>query len=97
VSREHARVERTEDGQVRIVDCGSRNGLYVGRRAVQQVPLDRRLVCRVGWVAVELEPVSDVFTVEMDAREWRRFERRRTLRHPLLYLAGGVAGLLAGT
>ena len=96
VSREHARVERAEDGQLKVVDLGSRNGLYVGRRAVREIPLDRRLVCRVGRVALELEPVSDAPTLEIDAREWRRFERRRTLLHPLLYLAGGVAGMVAG-
>ncbi len=97
VSREHARVERAEDGRVRVVDLGSRNGLYVGRRAVQEIPLDRRVVCRVGRVAVEVQPVSDAPTVEVDAREWRRFERRRTLLHPLLYLLGGVGGLVAGS
>ncbi len=32
----------------------------------------------------------------MQAREWRRFERRRTLPHQIRYLALGVAGLLAG-
>jgi hypothetical protein len=97
VSREHARVERTEDGQVRLVDLGSRNGLYLGRRAVREIPLDRRVVCRVGRVALEVEPVSDAPTVEVDAREWRRFQRRRALLHPLAYLAGGVAGVIAGT
>jgi FHA domain len=97
VSREHARVERAEDGQLRIVDCGSRNGLSVGSRAVREIPLDHRVVCRVGRVAVELEPVSDAPTLEVDAREWRRSERRHTLLHPLFYLASGVAGLLAGS
>ncbi len=97
VSREHARVERAEDGQLRLADLGSRNGLYVGRRAVHEIRLDRRQVCRVGRVLVELEPVSDAPTIEVDAREWRRFQRRRTLLNPLLYLAGGVAGLVAGS
>jgi uncharacterized protein YdbL (DUF1318 family) len=97
VSREHARVERAEDGRLRVVDLGSRNGLFLGRRAVQEAPLDRRMVCRVGRVVVELEPVPDGPTVEVDAREWRRFDRRRTLLSPLLYLAGGVAGLVAGS
>jgi hypothetical protein len=96
VSREHARVERTEDGRVRLVDLGSRNGLYLGWRAVREIPLDRRVVCRVGRVALEVEPVSDAPTVEVDAREWRRFQRRRALLHPLLYLSGGVAGVVAG-
>ncbi len=97
VSREHARVERAEDGQLRLVDLGARNGLYVGRRAVQEIPLDRRVACRVGRVVLELEPVADAPTVEVDVREWRRFQRRRSLLHPLLYLLGGVAGVAVGT
>ncbi len=97
VSREHARVERTEDGQLRLVDLGSRNGLFVGRRAVPEVPLDRRVVCRVGRVVLEVEPVSDAPTLEVDAREWRRLRRRRSLLHPLLYLLGGVAGVAVGS
>jgi len=97
VSREHARVERTEDGQIRLVDLGSRNGLYFGRRKVQEIPLDRRVVCRAGRVVLEVEAVSDAPTVELDAREWHRFQRRRPLLHPLLYLLGGVAGVAVAT
>ncbi len=97
VSREHARVERAEDGQLRLVDLGARNGLYVGRRAVQEVALDRRVVCRVGRVVLEVEPVSDSPTIEVDAREWRRFQRRRSLLHPLVYLLAGVAGVAVST
>jgi FHA domain-containing protein/Yip1-like protein len=97
VSRQHARVERTDDGQLRLVDLGSRNGLNVGRGAVQEIPVERRAVCRVGRVVLEVEPVSDAPTLEVDAREWRRLRRRRTLLHPLLYLLGGVAGAVLGT
>jgi hypothetical protein len=96
VSREHARVEAGENGPPRLVDLGSRNGLGVGRRMVQEIALDRRVVCRVGRVSVEIEPVSEAPTLELDAREWRRFERRRALLHPLFYLAAGVCGMVVG-
>jgi hypothetical protein len=96
VSREHARVELGEDGRPRLVDLGSRNGLLLGRRAVPEIVLDRRVVCRIGRVAVELEPVPDAPTLELDAREWRRLDRRRPLLHPLLYLAGGICGMIVG-
>jgi hypothetical protein len=95
VSRAHARVERGADGRLKLVDLDSRNGLRVGSRPVREIALDRRLRCRIGLTEIELEPVSDAPTLEVPAREWRRFERRRMLPNRLRYLALGVAGLLA--
>jgi len=96
VSHVHARVERAENGQLKLVDLDSKNGLHVGSRPAREVALDRRLRCRIGLTEIEFEPVSDAPTLEVQAHEWRRFERRRTLPNLLRYLALGVAGLLAG-
>jgi hypothetical protein len=95
VSRAHARVERAENGQLKLVDLDSRNGVHVGGHPAREIALDRRLRCRIGLVEIELEPLSDAPTIEIQAREWRRFERRRRLPSQLRYLVLGVAGLLA--
>ncbi len=96
VSRAHARVQRAEDGRLELVDLDSRNGLHVASRPAREIVLDRRLRCRIGLTELELEPVSDAPTVEVQAHEWRRFERRRTLPNQIRSLALGVLGLLAG-
>jgi hypothetical protein len=96
VSRAHARLERSDDGRLRLVDLDSRNGLRAAGRPVRELAVEGRVRCRVGLVEVEIEPVSDAPTREVSAREWRRFERRRRLQDPFRYLALGVAGILAG-
>jgi hypothetical protein len=97
VSRAHARLERAESGQLRLVDLDSRNGLHLGDRPVREIAMDRRLTCRIGSVEIEIEPFSDAPTIEVDAREWRRYERRRAVPRNLLYLGAGVAGMAAAT
>ena len=96
VSRAHARIERTEDGGLRLVDLDSRNGLHVGGRPARELRLDERVRCLVGLVQIELEPVSEQPTLEIPARDWRRFDRRPTLLRQLGYLLVGVTGLLVG-
>jgi hypothetical protein len=96
VSRAHARIEAGDDGGLRLVDLGSRNGMRVDNVAVETVVLDRRRRCRVGLVQLELEPLLDTPTREVQAREWRRFERRRALFDQLRYLVLGIAALVLG-
>jgi hypothetical protein len=96
VSREHARIEPGDDGGLRLVDLGSRNGIRVDNVPVETVPLDRRLRCRIGLVQIELEPIVEAPTREVQAREWRRFERRRAVLDQLRYLVLGVAALVLG-
>ncbi len=96
VSRAHARIERTEEGGLKLVDLDSRNGLHVGRRPARELTLDERVRCLVGLVQIELEPVSEQPTLEIPAGDWRRFDRRPTLLRQLGYLVFGVTGLLAG-
>jgi hypothetical protein len=95
VSRTHARIEHGEDGQLRVVDLGSRNGLYVDGRKAPSAVLDRRLTLRLGQTELEVEPVSDSPTLEIPATAWRQEERRRGTAARLGYLAVGVAGILA--
>ncbi len=95
VSRTHARIEQADDGHLRLVDLGSRNGLHVAGRPVGEVQVDRCLACRLGRVEIEVEPVSDAPTVEVDVREWRRYERRRAAPRQILSLVVGVAGVAA--
>ena len=95
VSRTHARIERTESGALRLVDLGSRNGLHVGGRPARDLPLNERVRCEVGLVQIELEPVSLAPTLEIPARDWRRFDRRPSLLRQVGYLLLGVAGLAA--
>lgn len=97
VSRAHARVERGEDGQLRVVDLGSRNGLVVDGRAASSAVLDGRCSLRLGQTELELELVSDCPTLEIPATAWRQEERRRGVAARLGYLALGVAGLLAAS
>lgn len=96
VSRAHARIEAGDDGGLRLVDLGSRNGIRVDDMAVDAVELDRRLRCRIGLLQLELEPLRDTPTREVQAREWRRFERRRNVLDQLRYLVFGVAALVLG-
>ena len=96
VSRAHARIERDEDGQLRVVDLGSRNGLYVDGHKAASGTLDCRRTLRLGQAELEVEPVSDSPTLEIPATAWRQEERRRGTAARLGYLALGVAGILAG-
>jgi uncharacterized membrane protein YeaQ/YmgE (transglycosylase-associated protein family) len=94
VSRAHARIERSEEGLLRIVDLDSRNGLLLDGRRVASVALDRCLALRLGGTELQIEPVADTPTLEIPAL--RPEERRRGVAAWLGYLVLGVAGLLAG-
>lgn len=94
VSRFHARVETDEDGVPTLRDAGSRNGLRVGPRALDRLAVDGRVRCRLGRVEVELEPVGAATTLEIDASEWRRYDKRRSAFHALGYLASALAAWL---
>jgi len=95
VSRLHARIVAGESGTPVLEDAGSRNGIHVGPRAQERLELRGRVRCRLGRVELELEPVSDAPTEEIDAGEWRRYEQRRSGLHALGYLASAVAAWLA--
>jgi hypothetical protein len=97
VSRTHTRIERGEDGRLRVVDLGSRNGLRIDGRPVPDAVLDRRLVLRLGQTEIEVEPVPDGPTLEIPASAWRHEDRRRGTASRIGYVALGVAGLLVGS
>jgi hypothetical protein len=96
VSRAHARIEAGDGGGLRLIDLGSRNGIRVDNAPVETVPLDRRLRCRIGLVQIELEPIVEAPTREVQAHEWRRFERRRAVLDQLRYLVLGVVAFVLG-
>lgn len=58
VSRHHLRIERLDDGRIRLIDVGSRNGTWLGEtRLRDSVPVawDGREVVRIGdyWIRLE--------------------------------------------
>jgi hypothetical protein len=96
VSRLHARLEKDATGALVLLDAGSRNGLHVGPRRVQQVTVDHALHCLIGTVEVEIEPLREDDTLELKPHDWQRLERRRGSSDYLRYAASGVLGWLAG-
>ncbi len=96
VSRSHARIECSEDGQVRVVDLGSRNGLYVDGQPLPCAVLDRSLTLRLGQTELQVATVSECPTLDVPFEARRVPDRRRGLPARLGYLAIGVAGVLAG-
>ncbi len=95
VSRVHARIECGEDGRVRIVDLSSRNGLYVEGQPAPSAVLDRRLTLRLGQTELQVEPVSDSPTLEVPFAARSLPDRRRGMAARLVYVALGVAGIVA--
>lgn len=94
VSRSHARLEQDGEGRLVLRDLGSRNGIRLGPARVETAAVDGALRCHLGGTELEVEPVSDAPTLEIAAREWRRFEKRRGPLHQLGYLLLGLTGWL---
>jgi DNA-binding NtrC family response regulator len=77
VSRFHLELVRTPDG-VRVVDCGSTNGTWVGNVRVQQALVVPGTVLRIGRTSLRVTDGDDV-TVELPADESLAGLRGRSL------------------
>ncbi len=67
VSRQHARVEHTGDGSIRVVDLGSANGVWVGSERFREIVLRLGEQFRIGATIFEYqeqEPAPPVETRE---------------------------------
>ncbi|HWB78924.1 MAG TPA: sigma 54-interacting transcriptional regulator [Nannocystaceae bacterium] len=77
VSRFHLELQRTPEG-VRVVDCGSTNGTWVGNVRVQQALVVPGTVLRIGRTSLRVTDGDDV-TVELPADEQLAGLRGRSL------------------
>jgi hypothetical protein len=74
VAAHHLRIERDEQGRLRAVDLGSRNGLFAGRRRVAEALAGPAVRLRIGHTLLRVrsgdDPLPPELPVEADSR-WR--------------------------
>lgn len=72
VAAHHLRIERDEQGRLRAVDLGSRNGLFEGRRRDAEVLLGPGVRLRIGHTNLQVrtseDPLPPELPVDVDSR-----------------------------
>ena len=97
VSRDHARIDRDEKGELILIDGSGTNGLYAGPKRVAFEPVSGRLRARLGLAEIEIEEVSADATQPISLQDLHRLDQRRTPLTWAKYIAIAVTALLLDT